>query len=200
MNIADRVKNILLTPKTEWPVIAAESTPQSAIVTGYILPLAALAAVAALIGASIIGYGAPGLGGTYRVPLANGLMMLVWSIAMAVAGCFVMGAIIDALAPTFGAQKNSAQAFKVAAYAFTPVWVAGVFRIIPMLGILSLLGAIYAIYLLYLGLNIVMKAPEDKAIAYTAAVAVVGFVVMMIVAAIGGIMLGAGAMMTGAFQ
>lgn len=199
MNIADRVKNILLTPKTEWPVIAAESTPASALVTGYVLPLAALAAVATLIGASIIGYGAPGFG-TYRVPLASGIMMLVWSIAMAVLGCFVMGFVIDALAPTFGGQKSTAQAFKVAVYSFTPVWIAGVFRIIPLLGILSLLGAIYAIYLLYLGLHAVMKAPEDKAIAYTAAVAIVGFVVMMIVAAIGGMIIGAGAMMSGGFQ
>lgn len=200
MNIVDRVKNILLTPKTEWPVIAAESTPPSALVTGYVLPLAALAAVAALIGASMVGYWAPGLGGTYRVPLASGVMMLVWAIVMAVVGCFVMGFVIDALGPTFGAQKGTGQAFKVAVYSFTPVWIAGVFRIIPLLGILSLLGAIYAIYLLYLGLNIVMKAPEDKAIAYTAAVAVVGFVVMMIVAAIGGMIIGAGAMMSGGFQ
>ena len=31
MNLVDRVKNVLLTPKTEWPVIAAETTTQKDI-------------------------------------------------------------------------------------------------------------------------------------------------------------------------
>ena len=67
-------------------------------------------------------------------------------------GIFVLSLIINALAPTFGAQKNSAQAMKVAVYAYTPGWLAGVFNIIPLLGILGIIAGLYGIYLLYLGL------------------------------------------------
>ena len=40
-----RVKSILLTPKTEWPVIAAEPATTVGIYTSYVLLLAALGAI-----------------------------------------------------------------------------------------------------------------------------------------------------------
>ena len=52
--------------------------------------------------------------------------MAVLQLVMAVVSVFLIGFVIDALAPTFGAQKNMAQAVKVAAYAYTPVWIVGV--------------------------------------------------------------------------
>jgi len=61
MNLIDRVKNILLTPKTEWEVIKAESTPQKEIITGYVLPLAAVSAVCGFLGTLFVAYAFLGL-------------------------------------------------------------------------------------------------------------------------------------------
>ena len=124
MNLVDRAKNLLLTPKTEWEVIAGESTPTKSLITGYVLPLAAVSAVAHFIGMTLIGvsYGF----GTIRLPIVTGIGLLVWHLVAAVIAIFVLGFIIDALAPTFGAQKNNAQALKVAAYSYTPAWIAGI--------------------------------------------------------------------------
>ena len=113
---------------------------------------------------------------------------------MAVVGVFVCAFVINAFAPTFGATKSDTQALKVAAYSFTPVWVLGVLQILPVLGMLVLLGALYAVYLMYLGLAVLMKAPEDKAIGYTAVVIIVVIVVYFVLAAIGGMMFAAAAM------
>ena len=192
MNIVDRVKRILVSPTTEWPVIAAETTPTQTLITGYVLPLAAISAIAAFIGQSLIGTTL--FGTTYRTPVASGLGMLVWAVVMAVVGVFLCAYIINAFAPTFGATKSDSQALKVAAYSFTPVWVMGVLQILPVLGLLALLGALYAVYLMYLGLGILMKAPEDKAIGYTAVVIIVVIVVYFVLAAIGGMMFAAAAM------
>jgi predicted lipid-binding transport protein (Tim44 family) len=181
MNIVDRVKKILLTPKTEWDVIAAETTPTQQLVVGYVLPLAAVAAVAAFIGQVVIGVSMP-MSGTVRFGLLAGLIGLVMSVVMAVVMVFVVGLIADALAPSFGGQKNTAQALKVSAYTFTPVWVLGILNIIPVLGVLGILGAIYAIYLLYLGLPKLMKAPADKAAGYTAVVVLAAIVLWVVVA------------------
>lgn len=181
MNLVDRVKKILLTPKTEWDVIAGEATPTQQLIVGYVLPLAAVAAVAAFIGQVVIGVSVP-LMGTVRFGIVAGLIGLVMSVVMAVVMVFVVGLIADALAPSFGGQKNNAQALKVAAYTFTPVWVLGILNIIPMLGILGILGAIYAIYLLYLGLPKLMKAPQDKAAGYTAVVVLAAIVLWVVVA------------------
>lgn len=177
MNIVDRVKNILLTPKTEWDVIAAESTPTQQLIVGYVLPLAAISAVAAFIGSFFL-LGAFGFGGL----LLWGLVAMVVRIVMAVVAVFVVGFVIDALAPSFGGQKNQAQALKVAAYSFTAGWVGGIFNIIPFIGwLVALLFALYGLYLLYLGLPKLMHNPEDKTIGYTVVVVIITIVVMVIV-------------------
>ena len=56
-------------------------------------------------------------------------------------------------------------ALKVVAFSYTASWVAGVFQIVPGIGmLLALAGSIYSIYLLYLGLPVLMKCPREKQI------------------------------------
>src|SRR5450759_243143 len=166
MGLVERAKNICLTPKTEWPVIAAETTATGSLIAGYVLPLAAIGAISAFIGGSLIGHSLPFMG-TYRTPMVAGLGIAVFTFVMAIVGVFIISLIINLLAPSFGGEKNSQQALKVAVYCYTPAWVAGVFHIIPGLGIVALLASLYGLYLLYLGLPRLMKCPEDKAIGYT---------------------------------
>lgn len=199
MNIVERAKNICLSPNTEWPVIESENTPTGTLVTGYVIPLAAIGAIAGFVGGSIIGRTLPFVG-YYRVPIMSGLVGAIFAIAMAVVGVFVISLIINAVAPTFGARQDSGQAFKVAAYSFTPAWILGVLSILPVLGALAILGGLYGIYLMFLGLPRLMKAPEDKALGYTAVVVVASVVVMMVLTVVSGMIVGTGAMMTGAMS
>jgi hypothetical protein len=187
MNLIDRAKNLFVTPKTEWVVIAAETTPPAQIMTGYVLPLAAIAAIAGFIGAVVIGSSIP-MVGVVRASVVGGIVTAILQLAMAVASVFVMGFIIDALAPTFGGQKNFNQAVKVAAYSYTPVWVLSILGIIPWIGLLvSLIAIGLAIYLLYLGLPRVMGSPADKTAGYTVVVIIVGIVVGVILAFVVGL-------------
>jgi len=179
-NLVERVKRICLSPDSEWSAIDHEGATTASLVTGYVVPLAAVSAIAGFIGRSVIGISLPFVGTTYRVPFASGLVAAVLSVVLTAVGVVVCGMIIDALAPTFGAQKNSMQALKVAAYAPTPAWVAGVLQVFPVLGALAILGALYSLYLLYLGLPKLMKCPQEKALGYTV-VTVLCFIVMGIV-------------------
>ena len=196
MDLKTRATNILVKPNEEWSVIAAEQTPTSVVVTSYILPLAAIGAIAGFIGGSLIGMSLPFVG-TYRVPITSGLAMAVFVFVMAVVGVFILSVIINALAPTFGGQKNSAQAFKVAVYSYTPAWIAAVFQIVPALAFLGFLGACYGLYLLYLGLPRLMQCPKEKAAGYTAVVVVCAIVLGIVVMAIGGVIATPVAMMSG---
>jgi hypothetical protein len=193
MQLVQRAKNIIVTPKTEWEAIAADPTPTAAIVTGYVLPLAGVAAIAGFIGMCLVGMSLPFLG-TYRMGIGWGLALAVYNVVMAVVFVYVLGFIIDALAPTFGGQKNMAQAVKLAAYSYTPAWLASILTIVPALGILVLIGALYGLYLLYLGLPRLMKNPPEKSAGYTALVVVCAIVVGFIISMIGG-MITAPAMM-----
>jgi hypothetical protein len=197
MSMIDRIKNIVLTPNTEWPVIADEPASTVGLIKGYVAPLAAVGAAAGFIGGSIVGR--TGLfTGTYRVPFGIGLALAVYTLVAAIVGVVVIGFIINALAPTFGGQKDSGRAMKVAVYSFTPAWVTGILNIIPALGMLGVLGALYGLYLLYLGLPVLMKAPREKAVGYTAVTVICSIVVMVVVGTIGTLVVGAGAFATGA--
>ncbi len=197
MGIVDRVKNILLTPKTEWDVIAAETTPNQALVTGYVLPLVVIAALAGFVSSAVIGHSMGFLGGTFRMPILWALAMLVFHIVAGVAGVYLLAFIVDALAPTFGGQKNFNQAMKLVAYAYTAGAVGAVFGILPYLGVLfALAGALYCIYLLYLGLPKLMKNPPEKTVAYTIVTIVVAIVVGIVLSVVSGLIM-APAMMAG---
>src|SRR5690348_9438420 len=199
MNLVERVKNICLTPGTEWAVIAGEPAPPADLLTTYAAPLAAIGAIAGFIGGSIIGRTLPFVG-TYRVGLFAGLVMAVYVFVMALVSVAIVAFIINALAPTFGGQKNGRQALKVAVYAYTPAWIAGVLQIFPLLGVLAILAALYGIYLMYLGLPKLMQCPPEKAAGYTALVVVAAIVLSICVAAAGAMVGGAGLMTAGAFS
>ena len=192
MDLVQRAKNIVLAPQTEWPVIAAETTPPGALVTGYAIPLAAIGAAAGFIGQVFVGVSVPFVG-TVRTPLVSGLVGAVLAVVLAVVLVYVLAAIINGLAPTFGTEKNKAQAFKVAIYSITPVWIAGVLNIIPALGLLGILAGLYGIYLMYLGLLRVMNSPGDKAVAYTAVVTVCCMLVMIVIGVVTATITGIGA-------
>lgn len=179
MPLMERAKNILFQPKQEWPVIDAEQATTGSLYTGYIIPLAAIGPAASLIGWSVLGMRVPFVG-TIKIPISAGLKMALVQYAGALVGIFVLALIIDALAPTFGGQKNQIQSMKVAAYSATAAWVAGIFALIPALAILGLLG-LYSLYLLYLGLPVLMKSPEDKAIGYTVVVCIVAIVLAIVI-------------------
>src|SRR4029079_4356166 len=186
-------KNICLTPKTEWPVIAGEPTSSGALLTGYVAPLAAVGAAAGFVGLSLLGHGTFFFG-TFRLPIVLGLVQAVISFVGAIVAVFVVSLIINALAPSFGAEKNSAMAMKVAAYSYTPALAAGVLRVLPALGTLVILAALYGLYLLYLGLQSLMKSPQDKAVGYTAVVVICAIACTFVVGAIGAGVAGAGAL------
>jgi hypothetical protein len=192
--IIARARQVLLAPKTEWPVIAAEPDTTAGIYRNYILVLAAITPIAGFIRTSVIGYRIP-LVGMHRVDVGAGLVGMLVSYGLALATVYVFALIINALAPNFGGQKDPLLALKTAAYATTAAWVAGIGQMLPGVGGLILLaGGIYSVYLLYLALPTTMKCPPEKAVAYTAVSVVAAIVLFGIAAAIVGGVIGHGVM------
>lgn len=177
MSLVDRAKNIILTPKTEWPVIAGETPNIGQIMIGYVLPLALLPTIGSILGYGLIGQG----------PLSS----FTWGIAMgligfigAIVGVYISAFVVDFLAPNFGSEKNLGRATQLVAYSYTPAWVAGILNIIPFLGILVLLASLYGLYLIYLGLPHMMKTPQDKVVVYLVVTIIVVIIVSVILTAI----------------
>jgi hypothetical protein len=165
--LIERITGILVRPKTEWGVIESEASTVSSIYTTYIIILAAIGPIAALIGQQLIGWG--GYGVRFTPPIGYSVVFAVLDYGLKLAGVYVAALIIDALAPTFKGTKNFLSAFKVAAYSFTAIWLAQIFYIVPDLMFLSIVG-LYSLYLLYLGLPRLMKVQEDQTIGYVGVV------------------------------
>jgi hypothetical protein len=189
MNTIERIKNILLTPKTEWAVIAAEGSTTAELMKHYVAPLAGVAAVCGFIGTSIVGFSIPVLG-TMRTPIMEGIGITLLSFLLAFVGVYILSLVINGLAPTFGGEKNHAQALKVAVYSYTPAWIAGVLQIFPGLTILGALVSFYGLYLLYLGLPRLMNNPPEKSVGYTAVVVICAILIGYAIALVSGLFAG----------
>jgi len=164
MALIDRVKNILLSPQTEWPVIAAEPATTQSIYTGYVMILAAIGPLAILL---------RGLAGGFLGAVA----VAIASYIIALAITFVLALIVDALAPSFGGTKDFVASLKLTAYSYTAAWIAGIFQLLPFIGgIIGLLAAIYAFYTFYLGAPVLKKCAPDKAVGFTIVVVICGLV------------------------
>jgi len=181
MSLIDRVKNIIISPAKEFDAIALEQPDTAKIVTAYVLPLAGAAAVAAFIGYGLIGVNF----GLFKVAGTNwGFYYAINILVKAIAGVFISAFVIDALAPSFGSEKNMGRSVQLVAYSYTPAWIGGLLSILPSIALVGSLFALYGLYLLYLGMPKLKKTPADKHIGYYVISLVVLIVVYMIIGAI----------------
>lgn len=190
-----RVQAILTSPKTEWPVIAAEQSTTKDLYIGYILLLAAIGPITGFFKMSVLGMHVP-LMGTYRMGIGASLSNMLFSYVLILAGVYLVALIVNMLAPSFGGRKDQDQALKTVAYAYTAAWIAGLAQLLPWVGMLILLaGSVYSVYLLYLGLPVTMKCPQEKAVGYTGVAILVAIILSFaITAVVGGITGGMGMM------
>ena len=188
MEIIDRVKNILVSPKTEWPTIEEENAPHAKVFTTYVVLLALIPAVAAFIGYGLIGYSVFGV----RVgSISMGISQAITQYLLMLGGIYLTAYIINVLAEKFGATKDFDRAFSLVAYSYTPMFVAGVFYILPKLSWLAGLAGLYGLYLLYIGLQPMMKVPAEKNTSYFVVSLIVTIAVSVVLSLILGGILGA---------
>ncbi|WP_297799355.1 Yip1 family protein [uncultured Brevundimonas sp.] len=177
-NLISRIKGIILQPKLEWPVIAAESASVKGLFTGYAMILAAIGPVCSLIGSALFGF---------PMGVLAAIITTVVGYVLALVAVYIVGIIIDALAPSFGSEKNMVQSMKLAVYSMTPAWVAGVLNLVPLIAGLAFIAALYGVYVMYLGFGPVKNTPEDKKLPYTVVTILIAIVLQVIAAMIVGL-------------
>lgn len=164
MNLVERLKGILLSPKTEWPKIAAESMTTQGIYTGWVMIFGAIGPLAALVST-----------GSATLAIGQYLMMLVITALVAL--------IVDLLAPSFGGTRDFVSALKLSAFSYTAAFIGGIFALIGVVGgILSLAAAVYAWYTFFLGAPVLNKCAPGKALPFTIVVVLAGMAIGMLFA------------------
>jgi len=183
VNIATRVKNILLSPVKEWGVIDGEKATVKSLYINYAAILALIPAITQFLGDYLsFGIVMPG-----RVVLFYALSTATINYILLLAVLYGIALIVNALTPKFGGQPDLTQALKVSVYSITPIWAASLFTGVLMLGFVLLRANIlgnwfldrfdkalmltmvlqslafgYSLALFWLGLSKLMKAPKEK--------------------------------------
>lgn len=173
-----RLWGIIVDSHAEWPRIAREPSDTVGLALRYVAPLAAVPVLAAFAGSTLIGMVAPD-GATVRTPVFGGLLAAAFGYVANFTAVFVIAVIADMLAPRFGGERNFASAFKLAAYSFTPVWLAGIFLLVPGLRFLYLLGG-YGAYIAWTGLMPLMKAPRENTLPYAAIISACALAIVVL--------------------
>ena len=174
MSTAIRAKALLFDPALEWERIEQESADPAFILSHYVAILAFIPALFSLIGACVIGVAAPH-GGTLRASIFNGAFGAIFGYVMSCATVLLLTLIVDLLAPWFSGERSFENAFRLAVYSFTPIWLAGIFLILPGLHFLAL-TACYGVYILWLGIPRMMKTPARRALDFAAVIAICALV------------------------
>ena len=183
MNLIERVKNILITPKTEWEVINGESATPMSLLTGYVLPLAIVASIG-----TVLKYFMFAGGLTYGLNFIIGTALV--GFISAILSFYLTAIIVDMLAPSFGSEKDLNKSAQLVAYSGTPSYIGGLLSFIPIIGwLISLAAWGYGIYLMYLGIGPLKKTPEDKKIVYMIVAFVIMIAIYFVIAAILGVIL-----------
>lgn len=184
MNLIERVKNILFTPKTEWEVIDGETATVSSLFGSYVLPMTIFSSLGGVISYFMFSGNYGGYGMKYLI------MGILITFVTALVTFWLTSIIVDKLASNFASETNMGKSAQLVAYSATPGYIAGFLSFIPVLGwLLSICAWIYGAYLMYLGIGPLKKTPEDKKIVYILVCYVIMIAISVILAAVLGAVL-----------
>jgi Yip1 domain len=186
MDVVERAKAIILSPGIEWRRIEPESGDAGYLFANYAAFLAAIPPVCHFLRDRVFGWAGPRLHHLHHGGFFSSLFGGIVRYLVTFAVLYAMAVIIDGLAPTFSAPKNQPNAMKLAVYSMTPIWLAGVFALIPGLGFLRLVALAYGVYVFWLGLPILMKSPPDKTGPYVLTAIVCAIILAIVISAIVG--------------
>jgi hypothetical protein len=159
-DLISRVKGLILSPGTEWEEVERERTSILDLYRRYIVFLAAIPPFASFLGAWL--FGAHGQHPTF----AAGLFRAVVQYVLSLPALFMVAFIISMAAPHFDGRSDDRRALALAAYSYTPAWIASIFGLVPGLRFLDVLG-FYGIYVFSLGLTRLMRVPKENLDVFT---------------------------------
>jgi hypothetical protein len=171
---------VLIDPTGAWPRVAKEPVDWVALMTRYVVLLALIPALCGFIGACIIGVIVPGTG-VVRAALFDGIFGAIFFYAENFVLVLALGASLNLAAPLFGGRRDFAAALALAVYSYTPVWLTGVFLLLPGLHFLRLTG-FYGFYVLLTGLPAMLQTPPPRARVFAALIAVCALIFTLLAA------------------
>ncbi len=172
---------ILTKPASEWQEIAGLPEKSLNILVLYPCIMALLPAVAWYYGTSVVGW-TVGQGDPVKLTADNARLICILFYVGMISCVAVIGYFIHWMAATYGAASSITKGIVIASIAATPMFIAGVVGVHPLLWLDLLIGVVavsWAVYLLYLGIPIVMGIPEERGFLFSSAVIAIALVILI---------------------
>lgn len=175
------IVGLFINPKKEWQSIRDSQCSVTKCYLSYVLILAAIPPVCGYFGTTLFGWQFGARDAVKLSPDSALLIALAYYLVMLV-GVFTMGIMIQWMGRTYGAEQPLARTITLAAYTATPLFLVGIFELVPILWVNFLVGLPalgYTVVLLYTGLPVMMGISEEKGFLFSSAVLAVGLVALV---------------------
>ena len=175
------VFGLFINPRKEWQAIRDSDCSVSSCYLRYVLLLAAIPPVSGYFGTTMFGWQF-GARDAIKLSHDSALLIAIAYYLIMLVGVFTMAVMIQWMGQTYGAEQPLARTVMLAAYTATPLFLVGIFELVPILWINFLAGLPalgYTVVLLYTGLPIMMEVSEEKGFLFSSAVLAVGLVALV---------------------
>lgn len=175
------IYGLFVDPKEEWRKIRDDNCNVTKCYFSYVFILAAIPPVAGYFGTTRFGWQI-GAREAVRLEPESALIIAVSYYLVMLVGVFTMGKMIHWMMRTYGADQPLSRAINLAAFTATPLFLVGVFELLPILWVNFLIGLPalgYTVYLLYTGVPVMMDISEERGFLFSSAVLAVGLVALV---------------------
>ena len=172
---------VLHHPKEEWRLIREEHYSTLSCYTSHMVYLAAIPPLAAFIGTTQVGWSITG-GEMVKLTVASALPIAIAFYFALLVGAGVMAWFIHWMEKTYGSNSSFDDCMVLTTFTATPMFLAGLAALIPILWLDMLIGmaaVAYTIHLLYTGVPEIMKIPKDRGFFFASSILTVGLVVLV---------------------
>jgi hypothetical protein len=172
---------LFINPKKEWQAIHDSACSVTKCYLSYVLILAAIPPISGYFGTTLFGWQFGAREAVKLSPDSALLIAIAYYVVMLV-GVFTIGAMIQWMGKTYGTDQPLSRTVTLAAYTATPLFLVGIFELVPILWLNFLVGLPalgYTVVLLYTGLPIMMGISEEKGFLFSSAVLAVGLVALV---------------------
>ena len=172
---------LFINPKAEWEVIRDNPCSIGSGFCAYIFILAAIPPVSGYIGTTTFGWE---IGAREAVKLSadSALIIAIAYYLIMLVGVFTMGFMIHWMGKTYESEQPLPRCISLATYIASPMFLIGIFEILPILWVNFLVGLpalAYSVYLLYTGVPIMMEVSSERGFLFSSAVLAVGLVALV---------------------
>ena len=163
MNV--RAFRFMTFPAAEWDAVKAERLSAAQVLCTHLVPWSLVPAVAWGLGAFFFNASVSG-----QIALAARLGIGTFVLCLVSIGICALA--FGLVMPMYGSARDWRLAVSLAAYASTPVLMAGILLILPVLIGMEIIAVLHGLYLAYIGAQRLLGVPPSDAAEFLAAAGV----------------------------